>query len=627
MKFRPKILFINIILTILFAGYLSQYPFIRQIHQAKNFQVVKDTLVFNFPGDLKNTFSEKIIHNRSENILLNNKLIIAGEVDFFKTNQSEWIIVLVIMFLFFASISVYLLKQWKIQKSEQYKQLIKAEREKQILIEHYSTLTENANDSIILTNENNEIVDVNKHAEAMYNYSKDEFSKLHFIDIIKNKNCLYDEKLIEIKQKNGLVYECVHETKSGSAFPVEISAKYIDVNGEKYLQNIIRDISEKKEAYIQLERESRLFAVLSQVNQCIIQSKEQNELFEKICRVIIETGKFKFCWIGLVDEKKQEIIPQASFGENKEYLKRVDLKLYELDSIVRPFKRTILTDSTIVIKNIYDEKDLPWFDEAVKREFISMISSPIRKYGVAAGCFNLYASEEKFFNEKEIKLIQEISQDISFALDNLDKEKNRIRIESKIRENELRLSNLFKNLPGMTYRCKNDKSLTMEFVSDGVKELTGYSPDEIILNRVISFNSIIVEEQRNYVHETVNKSLKSHKQFSLVYKIKTKSGLLKWVLEKGTGIYDKENNLIAIEGFIGDITKQKEYQRALFEESDKRKELEVIVERSPAIAYKLSSGKNLPVKFISKNIIQFGYEADEFLSGNLNFADIIHPED
>ncbi len=179
----------------------------------------------------------------------------------------------------------------------------------------------------------------------------------------------------------------------------------------------------------------------------------------------------------------------------------------------------------------------------------------------------------------------------------------------------------------MTYRCKNDDSWTMEFVSDGVKELTGYTPFELINNQVIPFNNVIVEDQRNYVHDTVTKSLNSHKQFSLVYKIKTKSGLLKWVLEKGTGIFDKENKIVAIEGFIGDITKQKEYQRALFEESDKRKDLEIIIERSPAIAYKLSSEANFPAKYISNNITQFGYNVEEFLSGRLHYTDIVLPED
>ncbi len=332
------------------------------------------------------------------------KEVLAGIGNFLYSDREEWIVVLVLLFMFFASILIHFYKQWKIQRSDQYKQLARVEKEKQILIEHYSTLTENANDAIILANEDRRIIDVNKRAGEMYGYTKDEFLKLYFIDIIKDKNCFYDERLVEIKEKKGLVYECVHLTKSGSDIPVEISAKFIEAKGENYLQNIIRDVTETKEAYKHLERESRLFAVLSQINQCIIQSKTQDELFSRVCKIFIETGKFKFCWIGFVDESKQEIIPQASHGEDLEYLKRVNLKLFEVDSVIRPFKKTILSDSTIVVKNIYEEEHLPWFDEAVKRNFISLVSVPIRKFEIATGCFNIYADEKNFFKRKRIKI-------------------------------------------------------------------------------------------------------------------------------------------------------------------------------------------------------------------------------
>jgi PAS domain S-box-containing protein len=627
-SFCIKILLIIVICSITFILDLQEIILIKNLSR-------NNIPVFNYPVK-KLSFSFSI--NKEKSFDINNKTLPSHReffsrkyqsslLSFIEPEQKEVTLILFFTLLIFAGISFYFFCKWKRQKSIQQLKLTQVEKEKQILIEHYSTLTENANDSIILANEEGIIIEVNKHTEEMYGYTKKELIGMNLADLRNAGTASLNERLKEIKNNNGLVFECQHKTKNGEEIAVEISAKFICTDGENYLQNIIRDLSESRKTYKELERETRLYAVLSQINQCIIQSKNQDELFYRVCNILIETGRFKFCWIGLVDEAGQEIIPQASEGEDQDYLIRVNLKLFEVDAVIRPFKKTIISDSTIVIKNIYDEKFLPWIDEAVKRDFISHVSVPIRKYGVATGCFNIYATDKNFFKEKEIKLIEEIAQNISFAIDNLEKEHGRIRNENKIRENEQRLSNLFRNLPGMTYRCKNDNKWTMEFVSDGIKELTGYKPDEIINNKTISFKDIIHAEHRQYVDETIQKSLGSHKQFSLVYKIKTKSGLLKWVLEKGTGIYNKNNELIAIEGFIGDITKQKEYQRALFEETDKRKELEIIVERSPAIAYKVLPEEGFPSKYISENISQFGYSAVEFLSGKFSYTDIIHPED
>ncbi|NLG35371.1 MAG: PAS domain S-box protein [Lentisphaerae bacterium] len=134
---------------------------------------------------------------------------------------------------------------------------------------------------------------------------------------------------------------------------------------------------------------------------------------------------------------------------------------------------------------------------------------------------------------------------------------DRVRAENELRESRRQYAALLANLPGMAYRCRNDRSWTMEFVSDGCRDLTGYAPEDIVGNRTIAFNDIIVPRHRERVWTKWQQALADRRQVEDEFEITTRSGETKWVWEQGEGVYDDENQLVALEGFITDITDRK----------------------------------------------------------------------
>ncbi len=127
---------------------------------------------------------------------------------------------------------------------------------------------------------------------------------------------------------------------------------------------------------------------------------------------------------------------------------------------------------------------------------------------------------------------------------------------------------LLGNLPGMVYRCRNDQQWTMEFISDGCYEMTGYQPDDILYNKKISYNEIIVKEDRERIWNDVQESLNHTKPYTLEYRIICADGKIKWVWERAKGIFNEAGQLLHIEGFISDVTEQKNaeiIQSVLFE--------------------------------------------------------------
>ncbi len=133
----------------------------------------------------------------------------------------------------------------------------------------------------------------------------------------------------------------------------------------------------------------------------------------------------------------------------------------------------------------------------------------------------------------------------------------RKREEEALRESERRLSTLMANLPGMVYRCRNDPNWTMKFVSDGSALLTGYPPADFVENNKIAFADLIHPEDREKVWQQVQAALEEKRPFKIEYRIRTAAGAERWVWEQGSGVYSAEGQLLALEGFITDITERK----------------------------------------------------------------------
>ena len=127
-------------------------------------------------------------------------------------------------------------------------------------------------------------------------------------------------------------------------------------------------------------------------------------------------------------------------------------------------------------------------------------------------------------------------------------DRRRRETEEALRESQRKLFTLMGNLPGMVYRCRNDKDWTMEFVSDGCLNLTGYPPDYILWNRKKSYSQLIHLEDQDYVWNCIQTALKRNAPFRLTYRITNSGGNVRWVLERGIGIFDEAGRLIALEG-------------------------------------------------------------------------------
>ncbi len=137
--------------------------------------------------------------------------------------------------------------------------------------------------------------------------------------------------------------------------------------------------------------------------------------------------------------------------------------------------------------------------------------------------------------------------------------------EQKLLESERKNRTLIGNLPGMAYRCRNDRDWTMEFVSEGCQDLTGYRPDDMVNNKVVSYGSLVHPSDRNDVWKAVQNAIDAASHFETEYRIITKNKERKWIWERGLCVSTTPDGTNILEGFMSDITERKQAEAKLRE--------------------------------------------------------------
>jgi len=131
------------------------------------------------------------------------------------------------------------------------------------------------------------------------------------------------------------------------------------------------------------------------------------------------------------------------------------------------------------------------------------------------------------------------------------------RTEQALQENQRVLSTLMSNLPGWVYRCHNDKDWTVAFSSDGVLDLTGYPATDFTEGRVSYGRQVVHPDDQESIWNEAQAALGAHRPFQVTYRILTADKKEKWVWDRGRGIFSSDGALLAIEGFVTDITERK----------------------------------------------------------------------
>lgn len=152
--------------------------------------------------------------------------------------------------------------------------------------------------------------------------------------------------------------------------------------------------------------------------------------------------------------------------------------------------------------------------------------------------------------------------------------------QTELKNSRDQFASLVTNIPGVTYRCALDKDWTMLFMSGLVEELTGYPDSDFIHNAVRSYESVIHPDDSSYVDTQVRAAVHENRAYVIEYRVVTRCNNIRWVHERGRGVYDENGRVVFLDGFILDVTEHHEIEQEL-----KRSEKKLAIHHADTVQF------------------------------------------
>ena len=325
------------------------------------------------------------------------------------------------------------------------------EQERQTLAERFQQIMHQANDIILLMGQDGRILESNERAEEAYGYSAAELAQLNIQELRAPGLPMDSEPGQDLAGTGALTrIEAFHLRRDGSRFPVEVSARTVTFGGDTFLLSFVRDITERHRHALAIQRLTRLYAALSQVNQAIVWSVTQEELFWKFCEVLVEFGGFRMVWIGRHDSAGHRVLPVCHAGVAMDYFQGLEVRTDGSAQARGPVGTAIRENRPCLFNHFLQASEtLPWHQASAQAGFAAAAAFPVSVNGQPLYSLAVYAAQENFFGPEEMALLVEAARDLSFALANLALEERRDRAEESLRQSEARLKTLTENAPDL----------------------------------------------------------------------------------------------------------------------------------------------------------------------------------
>ncbi|MBE0615984.1 MAG: PAS domain S-box protein [Burkholderiales bacterium] len=376
--------------------------------------------------------------------------------------------------------------------------------ERAALTRHIEQLFKLARDIILLIGPSGEIIEANDAAVAAYGYSAEELRRMNISDLrTEAAQAAVERDWQHEHGPEGVLFETEHRRKNGSTFPVEISAQTLDIDGRRYRQNFVRDISERHAADAQIRRQNRAYATLSETNQLIVRLRDKSRLYPRICSIAAEFGGYACAWVGLIDAASKQVLPEAAAGSAAGYVDKIRVSTDpDLPEGQGPLALALRQGRPYYCQDfLHDAVSEPWRATAAEFGLRSMAALPLRSGGAVVGALALYAGERGAFDPATQALIEEMAEDVSFALDNFQREAARERTEAELVQSEARFRSMLEQNVSAMFVLDDGK---LSYVNRRAAEILGYAEDELI---GMSMVDLVAESDRAGIAEAMRQLL------------------------------------------------------------------------------------------------------------------------
>jgi PAS domain S-box-containing protein len=378
------------------------------------------------------------------------------------------------------------------------------------------------------------------------------------------------------------------------------------------------DITERKKGEEELFRLNRALRALSDCNQAIVRSTDEQTLFTDVCRIMCDVVGYCMAWVGSVEhDEAKSIQPIAWYGADNGYLAKGSITWADTDRGRGPTGIAARTGKTEFCQDFVTEtRAAPWREAALARGFRSSIALPLfDNDGNVFSVLSLYAAVPNGFTPVEVQLLEELTGDLAFGVSALRDRVKREQAEEKLRETRDYLNNLldYANAPIIVW----DPNYRITRFNHAFERLTGRTSDEVIGKEL----DILFPEDKKVESMAYIDQASSGEHWEVVeIPILNKDGSVHTVLWNSATLYDKDGKTpIATIAQGQDITERRRIEEAMQFERDRlinilnsMQDGVCIVNRDYDLEYVNPSMKSQYGNIDAQKCYQYLYSRDEF---------------
>ncbi|WP_262967291.1 HD domain-containing phosphohydrolase [Methylobacter psychrophilus] len=351
----------------------------------------------------------------------------------------------------------------------------------------FRTLFESSADAILVQNDYG-FIDCNPAALTLFGCTTraDLFDQYPILSYMRSPSAgeeslsLLNQHIATALKKGSHRFEWTCYRLDGEIFFIDVSIVNMKWENKNVLMLTIHNITQFKIQQAKIQRLTNIYATLSECNEAIVRTTNETDLFQIICRAVVEHGGMKSAWIGLVDEATRHIIPVASYGVATELIQNTMISL-DTDNPANydPIGASVRENQTFWCQDLQQDTTTGlWHNYGKRYQWGSLAAIPLHKKDNLVGVFTLFAQEANAFDSEARKLLNEMAANINYALDNLAHESERKLNESILKDSEARFRILVEQSIAGVYIIQEGKLI---YVNPRFAEILGYPKSDELL--------------------------------------------------------------------------------------------------------------------------------------------------
>ena len=410
--------------------------------------------------------------------------------------------------------------------------------------ERFRAIFEHSATGIALEDEDRRILECNPAFCRTFHRKCDELRGTIAYDLMDPERVENDQREFEklmCGELDQYKRENLYRDRDGSPIWANVHFSRLQDNGRNLALAMVEDVTKRRRA-------EKLQASLYQISQATVSSPSLDVLYGRIHEILSELMHAENFFIGLVGDDGDSMTFPYFVDERDPNPGKVKRGRTTSNYVIRT-GRPLFMDKTLWEKLIDDGEIVPSGTLP-----IHWMGAPLNVGGKSIGVMVVqsYTGTVKY-TELDLEILMFVSDHVALAIDLK-------RSEEALKESQRMLSTLMSNLPGMAYRCRNDPEWTMDFISDGCRSITGYAPQDIIGNALLSYNDLIHPDDRKLVRDEIQRGVEARDHFHIEYRAIAKDGSIIWLWEQGCPVFGDNGELVGLEGFIADVTARKKAQ-------------------------------------------------------------------